>query len=100
VRFVRLHPEAEAELAAEVQYYEEQLSDLGKRFADEVESAVKLAATFPQMGAPYKLGTRRVFTRKFPFSIVYQIFPEEIVILAIAPFARKAAYWRQRRTHG
>jgi plasmid stabilization system protein ParE len=99
VKRARFHPEAEAELAAEARYYDQQLPGLGEAFIAEVEAAVGLASEFPLIGAPHRYGTRRVFARRFPFSVVYQVFASEIVILAVAPFPRKPAYWR-RRTRG
>ena len=95
---VRFHPEAEVELAAEAQYYDERSAGLGERFTHEVEAAVGIASAFPQIGAPYKYGTRRVFPKRFPFSVVYQEIESELVILAIAPFPRKPAYWRGRKS--
>ena len=97
---VRFHPEAEVELAAEAKYYEERSPSLGERFTREVEVAVELASSFPLIGSPYKYGTRRVFPKKFPFSIVYQVLASELVVLAIAPFPRKPAYWRRRKSAG
>lgn len=97
MKSVRFHPEAEVELAAEASYYDEQSAGLGERFILEVEAAVQLASAFPRIGSPYKYGTRRVFPRKFPFSVVYRELASELVILAIAPFPRKPAYWRGRK---
>jgi len=97
VKPVRFHPEAETELTAEAKYYDERSPGLGERFATEVETAVALISAFPRIGAPYKYGTRRVFPRKFPFSIFYRESASELVVLAIAPFPRKPAYWRDRR---
>ena len=94
----RFHPEAEVELAAEAKYYEERSPGLGERFTHDVEAAVELASAFPQIGSPYRYGTRRVFPKRFPFSIVYQVLTSELVILAIAPFPRKPAYWRGRKS--
>ena len=96
----RFHPEAEVELAAEAKFYEEQWRGLGERFTEEVEAALKLASLFPEIGSPYKYGTRRVFPKKFPFSIVYTVLVKELVVLAIAPFPHKVAYWRNRKSAG
>ena len=95
---VRFHPEAEVEFAAEANYCEERLRRLGERFTDEVQAAVELAASFPLIGSPYKHGTRRVFPKKFPFSVAYHVLASELVVLAIAPFVRKQAYWCARKT--
>ncbi len=94
---VRFHEEAQAELAAEAVYYESKVAGLGVRFINEVEAATHIAAEFPEMGSPFKFGTRRVFPKKFPYSIIYRIYPTEIVILAVAPDARKPGYWRNRK---
>ena len=94
---VRFHPEAERELTAEAKYYDERSPGLGERFTLELQAAIELASAFPQIGAPHKYGTRRVFPRKFPFAVVYQELASELVILAIAPFSRKPAYWRDRK---
>jgi plasmid stabilization system protein ParE len=97
VKPVRLHPQAEAELAAEARYYEERAPGLGERFTDEVQAAVRLAATLPGIGSPYRHGTRRVFPKSFPFSVVYCELAAELVVLAIAPFSRKTGYWHSRK---
>jgi plasmid stabilization system protein ParE len=98
VKPVRFHPEAEVELTAEANYYDECSPGLGQRFVQEVETAVRMASTFSRIGAPYKYGTRRVFPKAFPFSVVYQELAAELVVLAIAPFPRKPAYWRDRKS--
>lgn len=94
---VRFHPAAEVELAAEAKYYEERSPGLGERFTNEVQAALKLAATLPGIGSTYRYGTRRVFPKSFPFSVVYRELPSELVVLALAPFPRKPGYWRARK---
>jgi len=94
---LRFHQDALAEFVDQAVYYESKSAGLGKRFTDEVEAATQIACEFPEMGAPFKHKTRRVFPKKFPFSVVYRVFSEEIVIIAIAPDARKPAYWRNRK---
>jgi hypothetical protein len=98
VKEIRFHPEAEIEFAAEARYYDGQSPGLGRRFALEVQAAVELASAFPQIGSPYKYGTRRVFPKTFPFSVIYREHASALVILAIAPFPRKPAYWRNRKS--
>ena len=97
---VRFHDQALAELEAEALYYEARDRGLGERFTSEIEAAIKIAAEFPDMGSPFKYGTRRVFPKKFPFSVVYRIHRSEIVVLAVAPDTRKPGYWRNRRNDG
>ena len=93
---VRFHEAAVAELAWEVQYYAKISPRLGERFATVVERALAIAAEFPDMGAPHSYGTRRVFPKRFPFSVVYLHRNDEILVLAIAPDDRKPGYWLSR----
>ena len=97
MRSARFHAEAASELQAEATYYEQHTKGLGDRFAREIESAVKVACLFPDIGSPYKYGTRRVYPKKFPFSVVYLVRSEEVLVLAIAPFSKTPGYWRNRR---
>ena len=98
MRLARFHPEAEFELQAEASYYEHHTVGLGVRFTREVEAAVRVACSFPYIGSLYKYGTRRVYPKKFPFSVVYRVHGEEVFVLAIAPFSKKPGYWRSRRS--
>ena len=97
MKAVRFHIEAEVELQAEANYYQERSAELAERFVHEVQAAVRLASTFPEIGSPHRYGTRRVFPKRFPFSVIYQVLASEIVVLAIAPFPRKPNYWRGRK---
>ena len=97
---VRFHAAALAEFAHEVKYYAKISPRLGERFAIVVERAVAIAAEFPDMGSPHKYGTRRVFPKRFPFSVVYLRQGGEVFVLAIAPDDKKPGYWGSRIVEG
>lgn len=97
---VRFHDAARSELAEEVLYYVQIDRRLDERLFESVQRAVALASEFPEMGSPHLFKTRRVFPKRFRFSVVYVQRPNEIVILAVAPFRRKPGYWRARRHEG
>jgi len=90
------HPEALAELREQALFYEERNANLGERFAVQVQAAVALAQSMPGVGSSYKYGTRRVFPKDFPHSVVYLETAAALIVLAVAPFRRKPAYWRHR----
>ena len=92
-----LHPEALEELRQQALYYEERSEGLGSRFIEQVEAAAELAASMPGIGSPYKYGSRRVFPKDFPFSVVYRDARDELFIIVVAAFRRKPGYWRGRR---
>ena len=100
MRAIRYHDEARLELVHEVGYYTAVNPRLGERFDKAIQSAAKRAAEFPDLGSPYFHGTRRVFPKKFNFSVVYMTHEQEVFILAIAPFRRKPGYWRLRKNDG
>ena len=91
------HPEALAELQDQAVFYEERSTGLGERFTAQIEAAVALAVSMPGIGSPHRYGTRRVFPKDFPHSVVYRETPDTLVILAVAPFKRKPGYWRHRK---
>ncbi len=97
---VRFHEAAFSELEHEVEYYGAIDSRLGERFALAVERVIALAAEFPNMGSPFKYGTRRVFPKRFPFSVVDLHRGDEVFILALAPDDKKPGYWRSRVLEG
>ncbi len=88
---VRFHDAARAELVHEILHYATISIRLGQRLAAAVEQAVELASECPGMGSPYKYGTRRVFPKKFPISLVYVVRKSKVYVLALAPFSRNLA---------
>lgn len=91
---------AREELLAEVAYYSQARSGLGERFAAAVEEATARALAFPQAGSPAASGTRRVFIKEFPFSVIYRPENDGILVLALAHHARQPDYWRSRLQAG
>ena len=96
MKSVRYVDEAREEFLHEVAYFTSVSPSLGKRFDEAVQKAEALAAEFAEMGTPFEYGTHRVFTGKFKFSLVYLVRPDEVVVIALAPFKRKPGYWRSR----
>ena len=94
---LRFVDEAREELLSQVSYYEERQKGLGERFRLAVKAATSLAETHPKLGSPWKLRTRRVFPKGFPYSVVYRIERTELVVFAIAHFSQRPTYWRGRK---
>ncbi|MEE2022817.1 type II toxin-antitoxin system RelE/ParE family toxin [Alkalimonas mucilaginosa] len=87
---------ARRELLQEVLYYHQQEPGLGAAFVLEIEAATARALAFPEAGSPATMNTRRVFVKKFPFSVVYRPDHEGIVVFAVAHHSRKPNYWASR----
>jgi toxin ParE1/3/4 len=93
----RFHGEAQAEFREVALFYESKLPSLGSSFANEVEHAVRLIITHPDVGTPVGRSLRRVLVKRFPYAIIYRRQDDEIFILALAHQSRRPGYWRQRR---
>ena len=95
-RPVRFLAAARAELRRAVDRYDARVPGLGDEFAAELEQAVGQLTAHTESGSPYLQGTRRVLIRKFPFSLVYQLREEQLVIIAVAHQRRRPGYWLRR----
>lgn len=69
---------------------------LSKRFAEAVEEATARAAAFPLSGSRASKNTRRVFVKRFPFSIIYRAGENGIAVFAVAHHSRHPEYWLHR----
>lgn len=96
MRSYRFHPKAAQEAAAAADYYDDKRSGLGSEFLQDLDDCVTAAREFPESGGPYGNTIRRRLFQRFPFSLVYDPKPEEIVIVAVAHDRRQPGYWRQR----
>lgn len=93
---VRFHSAARQELWHEVEFYDERGQGLGNELAAEVERVIRDIREYPELGTPDRVGTRRVKVHRFPFSIIYCVQSEQIVLVALAHHSRKPEYWRER----
>ena len=58
-------------------------SKLGLTFVAEFERAANLVLANPLLGAEFRNNRRRYILRRFPYSIIYQVTPNELRILAV-----------------
>jgi len=82
MRYV-FHPEALAEYSQAIQYYAEQRVDLAQAFIDAVENAVYRLRESPNRYPFVAADIRRCLVRKFPYSILYMVEADSILILAV-----------------
>ncbi len=91
------HPDAECELNASVDYYEECKTNLGSEFAYEVKKTIQIILKFPTAWQKLDGEIRRCLTNRFPFGVIYYQKDDEIIILAIMQLQRKPHYWKSRK---
>ncbi|OCR00645.1 plasmid stabilization protein [Oscillatoriales cyanobacterium USR001] len=91
------HPEALAEYAEAIQYYAKQRSEVAQMFINAIEDAVYRIRESPTRWAIFDEDVRRCLTRKFPYSILYTIEEDYILILAVTHCSREPGYWKSRK---
>jgi plasmid stabilization system protein ParE len=93
---LRILSPAETEMAAAARYYESQSGGLGRRFLRHVRRTVDSIVANPRAGATVRGNVRRRIVRSFPFSVLYCVEPEEILVIAVMDLRRDPEYWLDR----
>jgi len=95
---ISLSDEALADFEAATDWYLEELAfAAADDFADEFEHALALLRAFPELGVASQHKTRTFTLPKFPYSLIYRVFPDHIRIIAVANHSRRPGYWVGRR---
>jgi plasmid stabilization system protein ParE len=90
------HPEAEAELEASIDYYEECEPGLGIDFAAEVYATVQRILAYPLAWPVLEQGIRRALVHRFPYGVLYALADSRVYILAVMHLHRQPGYWKSR----
>ncbi len=91
------HPEARIEFIDAVEYYENSSKGVGLRFSREVYATVNRVIANPTSWPSITENTRRCLTRRFPYSVVYEVREQDVLIIAVAHFSREPFYWKDRQ---
>jgi len=87
---------AKIELDDGKEYYEMEVTGLGKRFKQEVKRAINIIKKMPNIGSPESENIRRYILHKFPYKVLYSIEKDHIYVIAIAHLHREPMYWINR----
>ncbi|WNZ49145.1 type II toxin-antitoxin system RelE/ParE family toxin [Leptolyngbya boryana CZ1] len=91
------HPEALAEYAEAVQYYNRQRPEVAQAFINAVENAIYRIQESPESWSAIEEDVRRCLTQRFPYGILYTIEEDYLLILAVMHCSREPGYWKERR---
>ena len=89
-------PEARLEFRDAIAYYENCRDGLGLGFLHEVYMSINRIAETPLLWSKFSFSSRRFLTKRFPYSILYQILEDRVLIVAVAHQSRKPGYWKDR----
>jgi plasmid stabilization system protein ParE len=89
VRFLNL---ARQEVDDAILWYEERAEGLSREFLDELDRVVRLMRAYPLIATQIEPEIRRFLLTRFPYSPIYGIDQDTIVVIAIAHQHREPRY--------
>jgi hypothetical protein len=88
--------EAEEEILQAVNWYYDQEQTLATDFYREFQIAEADIKAFPEFWTPLAGGYRRKMLNRYPYSLIYRIEDDLLLVTALAHTSRKPDYWRKR----
>ncbi len=89
---------AEEEMNEASSYYEAASNGLGFDFLADVQFGIDSLREHPYLGHAIGEGLRRTLLHRFPFSLIYSVEPDAILVIAVAHHGRRPGYWQSRVT--
>jgi hypothetical protein len=93
VRFLTL---AQQEVDEAVVWFDERVEGKGIAFLDELDRVVRLVKAYPLASIEIEREIRRCLFARFPYSLIYGIEDDMIVVIAVAHSRRSPRYWVER----
>jgi toxin ParE1/3/4 len=94
---IMFHEAADQEAAEAILWYELQEAGLGPRLRSEIDTSIsrilRSPLTFPVI---HRSNIRRAPLTRFPYSIIFALEDEYVVILAVFHSRRDPAAWQER----
>lgn len=87
---------AQQELDEAIAWYTGQAPGLGDAFLIETLKSLRLISRFPQAWHRLSPQARSCRLNRFPYSVIYGLDGEDLVVIAIAHQHRRPGYWRDR----
>ena len=87
---------AEQEMTEAARYYEEEAEGLGLDFLNDVQRTIDRFCDNPNLGQTIDKSLCRGLFSRFPFSLIYAVDVDGLLIVAIAHQRRRPDYWKQR----
>ena len=87
---------AEEEMTEASLFYEAASTGLGSGFLDDVSRVIERLRQHPYLGQTVAPNLRKSHLLRFPFSLIYSVEADEILIIAVAHYGRRPGYWQER----
>jgi len=98
---MRITHSAKMEVAEAADWYETRRAGLGFEFVDAVQTAVLAIEADPTRYARLETNrtdrkVHRYLLKRFPYVVIYEFRPDEIVLLSVAHARRRPDHWIKR----
>jgi hypothetical protein len=98
---VRILAEAELEAREAARWYEERRQGLGNQLLDAIARGLEAVEEDPRRFAVLETihssrEVRRYLVPRFPYTLIYEVRPDEVLVLAVAHVRRRPNYWKRR----
>ena len=93
VRFLSL---TEQEIDEAVAWFDGQVEGKGTEFLDDLDRVIRRVKAYPFASTEIEPDIRRCLFTRFPYSLVYGIEEQTIVVIAVAHYRRIPGYWVDR----
>ena len=93
---IRVHPEAQLQAEAAVEWYGQRSRYAAGRLVVELRSALERIQQSPNEFPKLGFNARRKTLGRFPYIVVFRETTTEIEIVAVAHGRRRPGYWRER----
>ena len=77
-------------------WFDERVEGKGIEFLDELDRMVRLVRAYPLASVEIEPEIRRCLFARFPYSLIYGIDGDTIVVIAVAHARRVPRYWADR----
>ena len=96
---VRFFEEAGDEIEEQRRWYRKRSHVAEASFLRELDHAIEIVLEAPDRWPFHVDGTRRYVFPTFPFSLIYFVEGDVVVVVAVANENRRPGYWRERLPH-
>lgn len=93
---VDFHDQIECDLQEAAAYFTRRDPRVASEFLEIYEECVRTITRFPNAASPRDDGLRRRRIGRFPYSVVYGVYPEFVYIVVIEHLLRRPGYWHER----
>jgi len=94
-RRIVLRPEAEADLLAARDWYEQEVPELAQAFADSFEAMITQIEAMPELYVAALENIRRGKLRRFPYLIYYRVLSDRIEVMGVLHSSRDPRVWQE-----